>query len=69
MNNRLLLKCMFLGGLLCQFSLPICAQEVVTSGLLKEIKQAQTELSDSQKHIASQAEVLAKQIRQGKKQQ
>ncbi|WP_226991296.1 MotA/TolQ/ExbB proton channel family protein [Paraglaciecola psychrophila] len=64
MNNRLLLKCMFLCGLLCQISLPIFAQEVVTTGLLKEIKQAQTELSDSQENIASQAEVLAKKIRQ-----
>ena len=64
MNTRLLLKCLFLVGLLCQINPPILAQEVVTSGLVKEIKQAQTALSDSQENIASQAEVFAKQIRQ-----
>ena len=63
MNNRLLVKCMFL-GLLCQVCLPTFAQEVVATGLLKEIKQAQTELSHSQEKIASEAEVLAKQISQ-----
>jgi biopolymer transport protein ExbB len=64
MNSRLLLKCLFLGALLCQISPPILAQGVVISGLVKEIKQAQTALSDSQEAIASQAEVLAKKIRQ-----
>ena len=64
MNSRLLLKCLFLVGLLWQINLPILAQDVVTSGLIKEIKQAQTALSDSQEDIASQAEVLGNQIRQ-----
>ena len=64
MNSRLLLKCLFLVGLLWQINLPILAQDMVTSGLIKEIKQAQTALSDSQEDIASQAEVLGNQIRQ-----
>ena len=64
MNNRQLVKYLFLGGLLFQISLPIFAQEAVTTGLLKEIKQAQVQLSDAQEKIASEAEVLAKQISQ-----
>jgi biopolymer transport protein ExbB len=64
MNNRQLVKYLFLGGLLIQISLPIFAQEAVTTGLLKEIKQAQVQLSDAQEKIASEAEVLAKQISQ-----